>query len=141
IESPVHQFYRLFIDDEVFGIHFVLRQIFDINRPESTQANVERYKRHVYPLDLEALKQLTGKVHSGRRRRNGALVFGINRLKSFLVFGFYFPLNVFGKGSLSERFDYLVESLSISVEKKANCPPARGCVINHFRDEISISKV
>src|SRR5690606_21006817 len=40
-------------DDKILGVHFMFRQVFNVDLPESAQADVQGYENHFHAIDLE----------------------------------------------------------------------------------------
>ena len=103
----VYRFGRGFVHEELFGVHLVLREVFDIDRAEVAQADVERDERLFDPLDLHTFEQVLGEMHAGRRSGYGTLFAGENGLIALGVFRldlFAHPLGQRGFAQFEEGF-------------------------------------
>ena len=119
-------------DEELLGIHLVLREVLDIHRAEVAQPHVERHESPIDALDLHALHQVLREVHAGRRGRHGALFLGEDRLVAFGVLGFDLLAHPFRQGRFAQREERLLELLVGAVEQEAQRAAARGGVVDHL---------
>ena len=128
----VYRFGRGFVHEELFGVHLVLREVFDIDRAEVAQADVERDERLFDPLDLHTFEQMLGEMHAGRRGGYGALFAGENGLVALGVFRldlFAHPLGQRGFAQFEEGFFELFVG---PVEQEPERAAPRSGIVDHL---------
>ena len=120
----------------------MLREVFDVDRTEVAQPDVQRDERTVDALDLHALHQVLREVHAGRRGGNGAFVLGEDRLVALGVLGFDLVAHPFGQRCLAQAEKRLLELLVGAVEQEAQRAPARGRIVDHLgHQQVVIAEV
>ena len=119
-------------DEELLGVHLVLREVLDVHRAEVAQPHVQRDEGPVDALDLHAFHQVFGEVHPGRRGGHGPLVAGEDGLVTLRVLGLHLLAHPFGQGRLAQAEERLLELLVGAVEEEAQRAAARGGVVDHL---------
>ena len=128
----VYRFGRGFVHEELFGVHLVLREVFDIDRAEVAQTDVERDERLFDPLDLHAFEQVLGEMHAGCRGGYGALFAGENSLVAFGVFRLDLFAHPLGQRGFAQLEEGLLEFFVRAVEQEPERASPRGGVVDHF---------
>src|SRR5690348_9804115 len=100
--SPVHDLAGSIFDAIVFGIHFMLAQVFYLDRSESSQTSMEGNFRKPYTFYLQAFDELAAEVQTGSGSRYSTFMFRIYRLVTLFIFLIGFSFNVFGKRGFAQ---------------------------------------
>src|SRR5690242_3197616 len=107
-------------------------EIFHFYWTESAKAGVKGYFCKTDTFYFEAFDQFPAKVKTSCGGGNSTFMFGINGLVAFLVFLIGFAFDVFRKGSFTQLFQLLTESLFISFPEETDGTAAAGSIIDHF---------
>ena len=130
------------LDEELLGVHLVLREVLDVHRAEVSQPDVQRHERLVDALDLHALHQVFREVHAGRRGSHGALLLGEDGLVTLGVLGFDLLAYPLRQRRFAQREERMLELLVGAVEQEAQRAPARGRIVDHLgHQQVVIAEV
>src|SRR5689334_8910381 len=120
----IHNFARGFLDAIIFSIHFMLAQIFNFNRPESSQTGMKCDLGKSYPFYFKALNEFYTEVKAGSWRRNSSLMLGIHRLIPLLIFFIRLALDIFWKRRFTQEFQHLTEFFIGTFPEEPDSPSA-----------------
>ncbi len=88
---PVYNLGGFLGNVDLFGVHFVLGEVFHINRAEVAQPYMKGDFGEINSLYLHTLEQLLAEVQACSRSSYCSLMLGVNSLIAFPVFGDNLP--------------------------------------------------
>ena len=99
---------RFFIDPAAFRMHMVIQDVFFLDRPKGSQADMQCHKCAPDPLLFQGSHQLFGKMQSCRRRGCRSLVLCVYRLITLSVFSGQFMRDIGRQRHLTERIQHFL---------------------------------